>query len=109
MTIQIRNERGYKRRVLQLCNKGAIESYVILDDDSDMLESQLCNFVQTDTFEGITSREVKLCIQLLNNEIVRNPIRMNLPLIVMWRNKCSGLEDNNIDQILTEYCHRFDK
>ena len=45
-----------------------IESYVILDDDSDFRDNQLFNFVQTDTYEGITSREVKLCIKILNSE-----------------------------------------
>ena len=45
-----------------------IESYVILDDDSDFHDNQLFNFVQTDTYEGITSREVKLCIKILNNK-----------------------------------------
>lgn len=45
-----------------------IESYVILDDDSDFHDNQLFNFVQTDTYEGITSREVKLCIKILNGE-----------------------------------------
>lgn len=45
-----------------------IESYVILDDDSDFRDKQLFNFVQTDTYEGITSREVKLCIKILNGE-----------------------------------------
>ena len=50
-----------------------IESYVILDDDSDMLDEQLFNFVQTDGFEGITTREVKLCKSILNGERVINP------------------------------------
>lgn len=45
-----------------------IESYVILDDDSDFRDNQLFNFVQTDTYEGITSREAKLCIKILNNK-----------------------------------------
>lgn len=45
-----------------------IENYVILDDDSDFRDNQLFNFVQTDTYEGITSREVKLCIKILNNK-----------------------------------------
>lgn len=88
-------------------HKDNIESYVILDDDSDMLESQLCNFIQTDTFEGITSREVKLCIKLLNHEEINNPIRMNLELITMWRNKCSDVEKNNIEQILMTYYNKF--
>ena len=85
-----------------------IESYVILDDDSDFHEDQLFHFVQTDMFEGLTEREVKMCISVLNNLKVQNPIRMNLELTTMWRNKCSGLNTkNNIDILLNEYYHSF--
>lgn len=78
-----------------------IDSYVILDDDSDMLESQLLNFVQTDTYFGISEREVDICIELLNNKFSPNPIRRNLVLTTLWRNKCSGLNDGKlIDKIL---------
>lgn len=80
-----------------------IESYVILDDDSDFHEDQLFNFVQTDTFEGLTEREVKLCVARLNGKRISNPIRMNLELITKWRNNCHGIEKNNIEQLLNEY------
>ena len=53
-----------------------IETYIIIDDDSDMLDEQLNNFVQTDTYEGITIREEKICINLLNYKYV-NKIRLN--------------------------------
>ena len=78
-----------------------VDSYVILDDDSDMLESQLLNFVQTDTYFGISEREVDICIELLNGVYSPNPIRRNLVLTTLWRNKCSGLNDGKlIDKIL---------
>lgn len=80
-----------------------IESYVILDDDSDFRDNQLFNFVQTDTYEGITSREVKLCIKILNGEQIPNILRLNLELITRWRNKCKGLDDENIESLLNEY------
>lgn len=82
-------------------NAHKVNSYVILDDDSDMLESQLLNFVQTDTYFGISEREVDICIELLNGEYSPNPIRRNLVLTTLWRNKCSGLNDGKlIDKIL---------
>lgn len=84
-----------------------VESYVILDDDSDVLTEQLFNFVQTDSFEGITEREVKLCIMVLNKKRIPNPIRMNLVLTTMWRNNCSGLEENNIQRMLNTYYNNF--
>lgn len=80
-----------------------IESYVILDDDSDFHDNQLFNFVQTDTYEGITSREVKLCIKILNSELIPNILRLNLELITRWRNKCKGLDDKKIDTLLNNY------
>lgn len=80
-----------------------IESYVILDDDSDMLDEQLFNFVQTDGFEGITTREVKLCKSILNGEKVINPIRLNYTLRNEWINNCRGLEKTNIKERIQKY------
>lgn len=88
-------------------HKEEIESYVILDDDSDMRENQLFNFVQTDGYEGITSREVKLCTKILNNERIQNPIRLNLELTTKWRNNCNGLDKNNISTLLDKYYNNF--
>lgn len=39
--------------------------YVILDDDSDMLESQMSNFVKTEFNEGLLWKHVEKIIQLL--------------------------------------------
>lgn len=84
-----------------------VESYVIIDDDSDFREDQLFNFVQTDSYEGITEREVKLCINILNGKKIINPIRLNLELITMWRNKCCGIvSDMEIDRLLQEYYNK---
>jgi hypothetical protein len=80
-----------------------IETYVIIDDDSDMLDKQLFNFVQTDGFEGITEREVKLCISILNGKKVINPIRLNFILRNEWMNNCNGLEHTNIMNKIKNY------
>ena len=83
-----------------------VESYVILDDDSDMLEEQLFNFVQTDCYYGMSERTVALAIQVLNNEKIANPIRLNQELIFKWRLKHSGY-NSNIEQLLDEYYKKF--
>ena len=44
-----------------------VESYVILDDDSDMLESQLKNFVKVDAVSGLTASDSSVAIDILNN------------------------------------------
>lgn len=89
--------------IQEYLNLHEVDFYVILDDDSDMLESQLLNFVQTDTYFGISEREVDICIDLLNGKNSPNPIRRNLVLTTLWRNKCSGLNDGKlIDRILKE-------
>ena len=58
-----------------------VENYVIIDDDADFLDEQLFSFVQTDTFEGITEREVKLAIKLLKKQRIDEPSRLNNVLL----------------------------
>lgn len=48
--------------------KEDIESYCILDDDSDMLLWQKDNFVQTDTYTGLTPEKVEEVVRILNSE-----------------------------------------
>lgn len=85
-----------------------IENYVIIDDDSDMFDYQLFNFVQTDTYEGITERDAKLCIDILNGVEVINPIRMNDELKFKWRLRCRYPEiENNISELLEKYRNNF--
>ena len=45
-----------------------IESYVIIDDDNDMLESQENNFVQCNFVHGLTSHDCYKAIEILNNK-----------------------------------------
>lgn len=62
-----------------------IESYVIIDDDIDMLDEQLYNFVQTDTYFGLTDREIHLAYLILKNKCIPNKIRLNNELYYRYR------------------------
>lgn len=46
--------------------KHEIESFVILDDDSDMLPEQINNFIHVDGQVGLTDRDVLTAIEILN-------------------------------------------
>ena len=46
--------------------KHEIESFVILDDDSDMLPEQMNNFIHVDGQVGLTDRDVFTAIEILN-------------------------------------------
>ena len=46
--------------------KHEIESFVILDDDSDMLPEQMNNFIHVDGQVGLTDRDVLAAIEILN-------------------------------------------
>jgi len=46
-----------------------VENYVILDDNSDMLEEQLPHFVQTDHHFGLTWTEVDRAEEILNGNL----------------------------------------
>lgn len=43
-----------------------VSSFVIIDDDDDMLPEQLSNFVQTDFRKGLSLEKVKEAIKILN-------------------------------------------
>ena len=47
--------------------KNEIESYVILDDDSDMLPEQMSNFIHIDGQVGLTDKDVFAAIEILNS------------------------------------------
>ena len=44
-----------------------IESFVILDDDSDMLPKQMNNFIHIDGQVGLTDKDVFAAIEILNS------------------------------------------
>lgn len=45
-----------------------VESYVIFDDDNDMLPEQIDNFIQTDEVYGITLKDAEKAIEILNKK-----------------------------------------
>lgn len=107
MTESIGGWRGDEIK-LYMSEHPEVENYVILDDDSDMCDYQLFNFVQTDTYEGITERDAKLCVDILNGTEVINPIRMNDELKFRWRLRCRYPEiENNIEEMLKNYRGKF--
>lgn len=60
-----RCERGYEIKEW-LSTHQEVESYVIFDDDDDMLPEQLENFIQTDEAYGITLKDAERAIIILN-------------------------------------------
>lgn len=50
-----------------LDNHPEVEEYLILDDDSDMLDSQKGNFIQTSMKEGLTEKLALEAISFFNN------------------------------------------
>jgi hypothetical protein len=63
-----RLERGHEIQDWINSSKEDIESYVIIDDDNDMLESQLPNFVRTNEVYGITLLDAEKAINILNKK-----------------------------------------
>lgn len=46
-------------------HKDEVENYVIFDDDSDMLDSQQDNFIQTNEWYGLTAKDAFKAIEIL--------------------------------------------
>lgn len=59
------NDRGDE--IQHWLDNNTVESFVILDDDRDMLESQKNNFINTDGLIGLTEEHVEQAIKILNN------------------------------------------
>lgn len=75
-----------------------IENYVIIDDDSDMWDSQLYHFVQTNFEDGITETEANRAIKVLNKLFIHNPMALNFKLRYEWLKKCECLP-NKIEEL----------
>ena len=71
-----------------------------------MNEDQFFNFISVDGWYGISDRIVSLAIQILKNEKVINPIRLNTELMFKWRLKCKGLT-YNIESLLMDYNNKM--
>ena len=101
------NTRG--EEIQRYIDKHEVKDYVIIDDCTDFLDNQLFNHVQIDFVEGITEREVDLAIQVLNNESITNPIRLNLELNARWRINTLNIPGykTNIEMLLMEYKNKF--
>lgn len=50
-------------------DENKISNYVILDDDSDMLESQMSNFVNTDCDFGLTKEDYLKAVKILGSVV----------------------------------------
>lgn len=62
-------DRGYEIQEY-LDNHSNITNYVIIDDNSDMLESQMKNFLQTDLKTGLTKNDypkIKKILHICSN------------------------------------------
>jgi hypothetical protein len=53
----------------KMTERGNIKSYCIVDDDQDFLYTQRNNFVNTDSFKGISEQDIEKVINILNREI----------------------------------------
>jgi hypothetical protein len=60
----LNTERG--EEIAEYLRENEVDSYVIIDDDCDMLPEQINNFVQTDGEYGLTLREANKIIDILN-------------------------------------------
>lgn len=60
----LNTERG--EEIAEWLRNNEVESYVIIDDDSDMLPEQMASFVKTDFRYGLTWNDAEKCIQILN-------------------------------------------
>lgn len=67
-TPRLGRKRGYEIQEW-LDNNPDVTHYVILDDNSDMLDSQLGNFVKTDMFRGLCGADAEKAIKILNEEL----------------------------------------
>jgi hypothetical protein len=57
------NGKNFKRKKLNIDY-----NFVIIDDDTDMLFEHKNNFVNTDAYNGLTKKDVKKAIKILNNK-----------------------------------------
>jgi hypothetical protein len=80
-----------------------VENYVILDDDGDMLDSQLYHFVQTNYEDGLTEAETVRAIKVLNRLFFENKMALNFRLRYEHLKQCEGLP-NVKDELYEKYC-----
>ena len=81
-----------------------VDKYVIIDDEDDMLDEQLYNFIQTDWVFGIQDREVYLAIEVLNGNGPRNSMCLNDILKFKRWLTFPRARENNYNEIYEKYC-----
>lgn len=55
--------------IQRFIDRYGVKSYVILDDSTDMLESQMDNFVRTDEAVGLSLDNVEWAVAILNRKV----------------------------------------
>lgn len=65
---------------LWLSKNPQVEKYVILDDDSDMLDNQLNNFVHTDNFNGFSFYDFKQAVLILGAKNEDENLSLTVPV-----------------------------
>ena len=73
MTPVLYKDRGHEIENWIATNGAELKSYLILDDDADMLDSQLQNFVQTCWKDGMSFDHYKKAIEILSVGIIVQP------------------------------------
>lgn len=81
-----------------LDNHPNVDNYVIIDDDSDMLDSQLYHFVETNYEDGITEVEAHRAIKILNKVKIINSMAINFELRYQYLLKINKLP-NKYDEL----------
>ncbi len=60
---------GRGKEIQDFIEENNVKNYVILDDDSDMLESQMSNFVNTDCDLGLTKNDYLKAVKILGSVV----------------------------------------
>lgn len=90
-----------------------VDNYVIIDDDGDMLDSQLYHFVQTNYEDGITEIETTRAIKVLNKQYFQNSMALNFELRYQHLLKCHNLpnkceEINKYNDLCKDINNRYE-
>lgn len=90
-----------------------VDNYVIIDDDGDMLDSQLYHFVQTNYEDGITEIEATRAIKVLNKQFFQNSMALNFELRFQHLLRCHNLpnkceEINKYNDLCKDINNRYE-
>jgi hypothetical protein len=90
-----------------------VDNYVIIDDDNDMLDSQLYHFVQTNYEDGITEVEAIRAIKVLNKQFFQNSMALNFELRYQHLLRCNNLpnkceEINKYNDLCKDINNRYE-